>query len=318
MGANYTDEKWDPIYGYNNEKKGQEAIGDALTLGFGGFRANTARQEATRGLMGVPLPEYSDGQYVAPEYAGDFNPEAFAMPEEAKYSLAQDSAEGRAAQLEALSRMAEQSDQSVGSQQALDRLQAQKDAAQFSNAREGLIRQDAMRRGQIGGAADMIMRAQAAQMAADRNQEGGLQSAQQAALQRLAGTQAQAGLAGQLRGQDQALAFRNADIINQFNMANTNARNATRAQNTATHNAAGLRNLDARQGILGGRADTANQNLNRSDTIADRRFGNAMDKQKAIANAMTGQAQGQEKQGDQWQSGAQMLMKFFGAAGGGK
>jgi hypothetical protein len=174
-----------------------------------------------------------------------------------------------------------------------------------------------MRRGQIGGAADMIMRAQAAQGAADRNQMGGLQSAQMAALQRMAGTQAQAGMAGQLRGQDQALAFRNADIINQFNMANTAARNATRAQNTNLQNTSGLRNLDAHQNILAGRADASNNNLNRSDTLKTQGFHNAMQKQGGVANAMTGQAAGQDKQGDNWQQAAQMFMKFYGGGSGG-
>ena len=211
--------------------------------------------------------DYKDYENI--DYMGDFNPEKYTSPEEAQYSLAQDSAEGRAAQLAALQDMRELTDQSAGSTSALGRQRAEMDARQLAQSREGAIRQDAMRRGQVGGAADMIARQQAAQAAANQNLSGGLQSAQMAALQQLAGTQAGSQMAGQLRGQDQAMAFNNADTINKFNMFNTGARNDVSQANTDMKNAAGMRNISTMQGLAG-------QNTAINNNTADRNNANRM------------------------------------------
>lgn len=208
---------------------------------------------------------YDRRDYQTVDYTGDYNPEKYTSPEEAQYSLAQDSAEGRAAQLAALQDMRELTDQSAGSTSALGRQRAEMDARQLAQSREGAIRQDAMRRGQVGGAADMIARQQAAQAAANQNLSGGLQSAQMAALQQLAGTQAGSQMAGQLRGQDQAMAFNNADTINKFNMFNTGARNDVSQANTDMKNAAGMRNLNTIQGLAGQNAGINNKSLDRND-----------------------------------------------------
>jgi hypothetical protein len=259
--------------------------------------------------MGVGLPEYSEQGY---EWQGDFNPALYGMPEDAVATMANESPEGRAAMLEALQKMGEQTDQAVGSQQDLDRVRAMNDAAQFAQGREGMIRQDAMRRGQVGGAADMIGRQVAAQAAANRNQEGGLQSAQMAALQRLAGTQAQGGLAGNLRAGDQALAFRNQDAINQFNLGNTAARNATRMANTQLGNEAKMFNL-------GGRQETADRNVGRGDDIAGSMYGARSRNAANVANAMTGQAAAAGEQGNNIRqtagSAIETLMRMYGAGG---
>ena len=208
---------------------------------------------------------YDQRDYENVDYMGDFNPEKYQSPDEAQYSLAQDSAEGRAAQLAALEDMRNLTDQSAGSTSALGRQKAEMDARQLAQSREGAIRQDAMRRGQVGGAADMIARQQAAQSAANQNLSGGLQSAQMAALQQLAGTQAGSQMAGQMRGQDQAMAFNNADTINKFNMYNTGMQNETNRANTDVQNAGNLRNLATLQGLAGQNAGINNKSLDRND-----------------------------------------------------
>ncbi len=307
MTMEYRRKGWDPIYKNDESKEYDENLIDSLTLGLAGARQNSARQAAAEEIYNLGLPEYSEQGY---EYGGDFTPTLYDRPEEAQATLATDSAEGRAAQLAALAQMGELTDQSVGSQQQLDRLRAQTDAAQFAQGREGLIRQDAARRGQIGGAADMIARAQAAQMAADRNQAGGLQSAQQAALQRLAGTQAQGALGGQIRGQDNALAMYNTDAINAFNRGNVAARNATSAANVDLRNNAARGNRDARQ-------DISNRNVDRGDMITGATYGAAANRAGALANTMQGIATGMQNQGAQQQAAASKaadwISKFFGA-----
>lgn len=303
--------EWDPVYGYEKQQRGQEQVGDALTLGLGGFRDASAREAATRQLMGLGLPEFSQQGY---QYIGDYTPEAIGTPEAAQASLASDAGEGKDAQLAALRRLLEQSDQSVGSQQALDRYRAEQDASQFANSREQAIRQDAMAHGRVGSAQDMIARQQAAQAGANQNLNAGMQSAQMAALQRLAGTQAYGQLGSQVRGQDQGLAFRNQDAINQFNLANVGARNAVNLQNVTNRNEAAQLNRSGAQQVM-------NQNVGRRDDITNAMQGADLARRSAIANALTGQAVGQGA-GDarRTQAGEDALAafaRFYGAGSAG-
>lgn len=211
-------------------------------------------------------PEFRSDEGIDYQIAGEFNPELYSTPEEAQYALAQDSAEGRAAQLAALQQIRDASDQSVGSTSALMRNQAELDARQLAQSREQAIKQDSMRRGQVGGAASMLARQQAAQAGANQNLQAGLIGAKQAALQQLAGAQAYGGAATQLRGQDQNLAFRNADTISKFNMANTDARNQARQANTQMLNAAQASNLGNRQDVMNKNTALQMAKLGRSDT----------------------------------------------------
>jgi hypothetical protein len=273
-------QKSNPFYG----RTGDLGYGtDELTSDQKEQQILKAREQNAGAIRG---PEFDSDEGIDYTYAGDLNPEAYATPEEAQYSLADDSAEGRSAQLAALQHMAELTDQSAGSQMALGRNQAELDARQLANSREGAIRQDAMRRGQLGSTADMLSRQQAAQAGANQNLNAGLQNAQQAALMQLAGTQAGSSMAGQLRGQDQAMAFNNSDTINRFNMANTGARNQTRNANTDLMNGAQGRNLDARQGLADRQTGLAMTKLGRSDTNKQTTFGNQMTQYGAMDDVL--------------------------------
>lgn len=264
-------------------------------------------------------PNFGSDQGVQNVYSGNFNPDMYADPEAAQYQLAQDSAEGRAAQLAALQEMARLTDQSADSTSRLGRQTAEMDARQLAQSREGNIRQDAMRRGQVGGAADMIGRQVAAQGAANQNLNAGLQNAQQAALMQLAGQQARAGMAGQLRGQDQAQAFGNAGIINDFNMANTNARNRVGQMNTQLSNAGQLRNLDAGQQYNNNATNLAMQKLQRGDRNANAQYGAQMDKYNAVDKGLGARAGLYDSAGQQGIQAGQIgygnfkdLMKMIG------
>lgn len=305
------DPDWDPVYGNEHEKKGQEELGDALTLGLGGFGAKTARSKAVGVAQDLEGPEYSDQGF---SYGGDYNPEAFGRPEEFTASLADDSGEGKEAQLMALRRMLQDSDQSVASQQSMDRYQAQQDASQFANAREGALRQRQRAQGSRSGAADMMASQGAAQAAANQNLNAGLQSAQMAALQRLAGDQSYGALGGQVRGQDQNLAFRNQDALNQFNMANVGARNATNMANVTNRNEAAQLNRTGRQNV-------SNANVGRGDEIVDKVYQAAANKAAATQNALGGFATGNQTQGAQQQAAGSKaldyLSKLYGAGSSG-
>lgn len=254
--------------------------------------------QAANNAQDIQGPNFGSDAGVQFSSAGNFNPDLFSTPEAAQYSLAQDSAEGRAAQLAALQQIRDASDQSVGSMSALRRNQAEMDARQLAQSREGAIRQDAMRRGQVGGAADMIARQQAAQAGANQNLSAGLQGAQAAALQQLAGAQAYGGQAGALRGQDQALAFNNADTINRFNLANTAARNAASQANTTMMNQANLGNLSNQQDILNKNTQLDMSKLARGDANEMSKFNAQMAKYGAI-NDVLGRQQVQATANDE-------------------
>lgn len=261
-------------------------LSPGITAGFAnaGKQATIDQMIANAGrLQG---PQYGSSNGIQNTYSGDFDGENFQNPESAQYSLAQDSAEGRSAQLAALQQMAALTDQSATSASQLGRNTAQMDARQLAQSREGAIRQDAMRRGQVGGAADMIARQQAAQAASNQNLDAGMQNAQQSALLQLAGTQAGAGMASQMRGQDQSMSTNNANTINAFNMRNTDARNSTNNMNTQMRNAGQLRNLDARQGFNNNQVDLGMSKLNRNDKNMNSQYGAQMDKYGAVTTAL--------------------------------
>lgn len=235
-------------------------------------------------------PNYGSSAGISNTYSGDFSPNKFRTPESANYSLAGDSAEGRAAQLDALKRMSGLADKSASSSYDLNRNNAELDARQLAQSREDAIRQDAMRRGQVGGAADMIARQQAAQAASNRNLSAGLQNAEQTALMQLSGNQAAGDLAGRMRGQDQSLAMNNANAINAFNMHNTDTRNMINNANTSLENSSALRNLDARQAVNNSNTNLAMQKLKRSDSNVDSEYRAQMDKYNAINDVLKGRA----------------------------
>lgn len=306
------DPNWDPIYGYNKTDKKNADVGDAMSFGLLGLNARAGRETAVKTLEGLQGPEYSNKGY---QYVGDFSPESYRTPEQIQAKQAQDSTEGRAAQLSALQQMKDAADQSIGSQAALGRYQAAQDASQFANSREQAIRQDSLAHGRVGSAADMISRQQAAQAAANQNLNAGLQNSQMAALQRLQSINNQSGAAGQLRGQDQSLAFKNADILNAANTANVGARNNTMNMNTQQRNNAQNQNLQARQAISGA-------NVQRGDDIVDKKYAASSGKANAVANALGGFATGQQQQSAQQQSaGGQILsgiLKAYGAGAAGE
>jgi hypothetical protein len=210
-------------------------------------------------------PRFNSRDYEKIGYAGDYSPGSYATPEAAQYQTVSEDPRTRDYQMQALSRMQQLADQSAGSAEALGRYNAVSDANSVAAQQNAGIRNQMAMRGQGGSGMEFVLQQQAAQNAANRAQSAGMNAAQQAALQRLMGTQGVMQGASNVRGMDANVAGRNADIINQFNMANTGARNAAAQGNVNMQNAAGLRNVEARQGLSGANAAIGNQGLNRSD-----------------------------------------------------
>jgi hypothetical protein len=253
-------------------------------------REESIRNQQLGNAGKITGPEYGSDRGVQVSYSGDFTPEMYGDPTMANATMIDDSPEGRAAQLAALADMQGMANQAADSTYALSRNNAEMDARQLAQSREGAIRQDAMRRGKLGGATDMISRQQAAQAAANQNLSGGMQSAQLQALQQLAGMQAAGGLAGQLRGQDLQRNTGNAGIANQFELYNTGNMNDTSRANTNLGNSAQLRNLNATQDINNQKTGLGMQKLDRNDRNANSGFDAQMSQYNAVNNALEGQA----------------------------
>lgn len=210
-------------------------------------------------------PRFNSREYEKIAYGGDVSPEMYGTPEAAAYQTISEDPRTRDFQMQALARMQGLADQSAGSAEALGRYQATSDANALAAQREAGIRNQMAMRGQGGSGMEFVLQQQAGQDAANRAQSAGLQAAQQAALQRLMGTQGVMQGASGVRGQDADIASRNAAIINAFNMANTGARNQANMANTDMRNQAMNRNADVKQGLMGQNAAIGNQSLNRSD-----------------------------------------------------
>ena len=259
-------------------------IGGAIGSALGGIangifgksaadREAEAAEELQMRLQGIQDPQFS-GQYTPEAYQASL----YGPQQDYTYQQIADSPEGRAMMVQALQRMQGNADQSIGSQNELDRYNAQSDASRLARQREGAISAAMQRRGQMTPGLELMMRQQASQDAAEQARGSSMNAAAMAALQRLQANNAMFGAAGQLRGQDVGLNAANTDIINRFNAMNTQQRNAIANANTDLINRQNLYNV-------GGRNDAQQYNLGRNDANAMNKFNAAMGKAGAVGNA---------------------------------
>lgn len=298
------------------------APGIAETIGQSSEAAK--RRAMVKNAKGIGLPQFDQRDFSTIDYMGDFRPEAYATPEAASYDTINVDPRTREIAMQALGRMQDFADQAATSQEALGRTRALDEANQMARAREGAISAAAQRRGAGGGGLEYVLRNQAAQQGAQQAQQGMLSAAQQAALQRLMGTQASMAGAQGIRGQDTDLAARNAAIVNAFNMYNTGARNQASQGNVDTRNQAGLRNINMQQGLAGQNAGIRNAGMLRKDNNAMNRFGAEAQKTGMVNSAIGGQAGQSAQVGTKANEAGKIgydnfkdLMSMFGGMGGG-
>lgn len=264
---------------------------DMFTGIAGGLVGMDQDRQAGEAINRLPdTPGFSQKGYGEVSYLGDFNPALYGTPEAAQYQTVAEDPRVRDYQMQALARMQNFADQAAGSQEALGRYNAVSDANAVAAQQNAGIRNQMAMRGQGGAGMEFVLQQQAAQNAANRAQAAGLGSAQQAALQRLMGTQAAMQGAGALRGQDFNAAATNADIINRFNMANTQMRNGVNMANTDMRNQTGMRNLNTRQGLAGVNTGIRNSSLDRGDRNALTNMNSTRQKygmQRDVSNSYT-------------------------------
>lgn len=264
--------------------------------------ALASREDARRVLGALKDPQLPDQNYSFLNYAGDYNPYAYADPEHAQYQTISEDPRVRQTEMDALNRLVEQGGAAGQATQEAAQYQALDEANQLAKGREGAVRQRMANAGQSGSGMDAILQAQSAQSAANRARGGTLDAVHMAALQKLANEQAIMGGAGSVRGQDMSVAGQNADIINRFNMFNTTADNAIAQKNTDVQNSAALRNLNTVQDISGRNTGITNAGVDKRNSDAKWVYGTKQDKATAQANALNGVASTQMQAGQVYNS----------------
>lgn len=150
----------------------------------------------------------------------------------------------RASQMAALNQMQSLANGNANSELNAANYKAMANAGQQQHSSDQAILQSLAQKGTLGSGQELAARMQAAQNSANNSQAGMLQAAQNNALERMQGNNQYLQGLSSLRGQDTDLASKNADIINQFNLANTAARNNVNQMNTNVGNQQSLYNTN--------------------------------------------------------------------------
>ncbi len=273
--------------------------------------ARKARERAVRIAEGLGPLDLPDGSYAGIDYAGDYDPYLLGAPQSAKYQTTAEDPAARNMQMKALQYLVDQGNGAYDAQNQAEQFHAMDAAAQQANAREGAIRQEMERKGQGGAGISALMRAQAAQQAANRAQSGTLDATAKAALQKLAAQGQALQGAGSVRGQDAAERSRVDEIVNRFNMFNTQAMNHAREQDVAAQNAAGMRNINTRQEINGRNPGIRNSDLDRRTSNAQAKYGAQVGKANMMMGGYNNFASGAERAGSAYNSMGQQGAKLF-------
>jgi hypothetical protein len=258
-------------------------------------KAQAIYEEMARQIESIPIPDIEKQKLFLelPQMVGEFTAQLESVEQLGPSAMKDITTDPklRDAQMTALAKMAEQGETPLTAQEKAELNASRRSAVREGQAQQESILQNLAARGMGGGGQEIAMRAQAAQMAAERQgQEGDRLAAmgQQRALQ----ATAEAGrLGGQVRSQDwgeSEAKARAADSIEQFNLAQ---RSDVQRRNVGSQNQAGLRNLSERQRIAEAQAQTKNQQQAQQKALLQQEFENKMKKQTAVAAARMGQAQ---------------------------
>jgi len=293
-----------------------EAAGGVADI-FQQLKAEELRKQALDAARLSPILTLGDDNYEGLSYLGDFNPAMYDTPESAQASLVTEDPATRAIQMEALQNLIGQANGAADASNAAEQFQALDSANRMANSREGAIRQEMERKGQGGTGVSALMRAQSAQMGANRAKAGTLDAVSQAALQKLAAQQGAVSAAGNVRGQDVNVARGNADALNDFNRFNVSARNAVAQKNVDMKNAASQRNLGTKQDIAGRNVGIRNSNLDRKTQNKVLENNSQVQRIGGITGALGGQATQAANSGQVYNQLGQQGGKLFNNIGAG-
>lgn len=225
--------------------------------------------------QGINLPQLSQYTPDSYQYAGDYNPEM------ASSSQIQDDPAIKDRQLSVLNDLAGLSNTGLSDVDKAGYDSARRAGEGVISSANGAALQNAQARGIAGSGLEMALKASADQSGADRAQQLGLQQAADSARQRALYEQAYGSAVAGARSQDFNTAQANSNIINQFNMANTNAQNQAQQYN-----------LGNRQNISNQNTNLQNQAQLQNNSIKQQNFQDQMSRASGQAGANTAMGQG--------------------------
>lgn len=255
-----------------------------------------AEYQKNRGLFeGLNLPQYQDYRPEDYQYAGDYSPEA------AQAQTVSEDPMTRSAQLSALSKLSGLADTGLSQVDELGYAKAADMARREAQSSKAAALQNAQARGVAGGGLEFALGEMGGQAAANRAAQAARDQAAESARQRALYNQAYGSALSGMRDQDYRANRGNADILNQFNMANTQARNQAQQwnmgrrqdianQNVAGHNQAQQYNNDIRERSYNDRLKQAQGIAGVNNQMGD--FYGAQDAANKKKRAAAGQAIG--------------------------
>lgn len=253
---------------------------------------------------GINVPSYSDYNPEDYGYSGDLR------PEDAQATQISEDPGVRTAQLSALSKMAGLANTGMSDIDQAGYEKARQLGGQMARSGTQAAMQNAAARGLAGSGMEFMLREQANQDGAQNAQNAGLQQAADSARQRALYQSAYNDGLSNLRSQDYTKNAANSNILNQFNMANTKARNDAQQGN-----------LQNRQTVMNANTTNRNNAQQYNNDLRLQNFQNQITRAGGMSNANAGMANGFAAQNAARTSArnanTDAIMKILGAAKGG-
>jgi hypothetical protein len=249
-------------------------------------QAERQMREILKLYEGLETPDLQFRSYRPEEYSyiGDMTPEA------AKHETISEDPRLKSAQMSHLAKLAGLAEDGLSDVDEATFMQAQLNAGQQARGNREAAMQNAAARGVSGGGLEFAMMEAGNQAAAQQAQMAQLQQAAESARQRALYSQAYGQQLGAVRGQDMNANAANADIINRFNLANTQTRNDAQAQN-----------LQNRQAVMNantqGRNNAQQYNAETGRAVQQQNYENQLKKTAGMAGAHQGMANTYAAQG---------------------
>ncbi len=211
-------------------------------------------------LNNYQTPGYQDLNYNPEQY--QFSPmealNEYAMPTDVEGKLVDGSPEMRAIQMDALNKMIERANEGMSATDLADFTKQRSQVEEAARGREGAIVNNFAARGLGGSGAQGAFLADTQQDAMERLNEEALNRAATNAQQRALAEMQKATLAGTMENRDIGLNTTNANIMNQFALNNSAAKQAISKLNTQLKNSQIMQNYQNRTNTNNANVDLRN------------------------------------------------------------
>lgn len=251
------------------------------------------RQKLKEMIDAVQKPNFDWSMFTPEQYkmVGQYTPQLTPFVEEKAPHLtqanSQDAQAGRKAQRDALNRLMELSKNGTDQLTEMERTSALNDLDRRNRGQMGAISESFNRRGQAGGAKEMLAQMFQAQAQNETAADTSTKYAIEAQRRKLQALMDGAQLGGQIRREDVALEQSNNDLLNQFNQRFATRKQGWENDRANTLNDAQLKNLNLAQDISNRNVGQSNEafkyNQGNQNTLQQKTFDNEMSKVKTYA-----------------------------------